>query len=111
MLQSFMRLAGMSWQRKIALSLAFVALGFIGAAVRYWRWWPSHNDLYFTLAGFACPLCPNIDGIGADWQKFLSRTLFGGILNFLPALILGWLATYAIQLKNARVATDKSPYH
>ena len=87
----------MSLKKKIVLSVIFVALGFVGAAVRYWRWWPSGNDTYYFFASFACPLCPNIDSMGTDWQKFISRTVGGGLLNLVPALILGWLATYALR--------------
>jgi|SRR6266568_862825 len=77
--------------RAIYLSLLFVLMGLVGGAIRYWRWWPSHSGLYSIVSGIACPLCPNIDGINTDWDKFVSRTLVGGVINMVPALVVGWL--------------------
>jgi hypothetical protein len=77
--------------RAIRLSLLFVLIGFIGGGVRYWRWWPSHTTPYSIVSEIACPLCPNIDGLGSNWEKFVSRTVAGGVLNVVPALVMGWL--------------------
>jgi hypothetical protein len=77
--------------RAIRLSLLFVVIGFIGGAVRYGRWWPSHTAPYFIVCGIACLLCPNLDGAGTDWNKFVSRTVLGGLLNIVPSLLTGWL--------------------
>ena len=77
--------------RAVRLSLLFVVIGFIGGAVRYWRWWPSHTAPYFIVSGIACPLCPTIDGAGTDWNTFVSRTVLGGLLNIVPSLLTGWL--------------------
>jgi hypothetical protein len=79
----------MTTLRAVVMSLLFVITGFIGAAIKYWRWWPSHTTDYFMTSVLVCPLCPNVDGYGTDWQKFVSRTFTGGILNALPALIVG----------------------
>jgi hypothetical protein len=76
--------------RAIRLSLLFVLIGFIGGGVRYWRWWPSHTTPYSIVSEIACPLCPNIDGLGSNWEKFVSRVA-GGVLNVVPALVMGWL--------------------
>ena len=82
------------------LSLWFVSIGFIGGAVRYWRWWPSHSAPYFIISGILCPLCPNIDGVGTNWDKFVSRTVLGGLLNIVPALLVGWLIVGIIAIHN-----------
>lgn len=79
--------------RTVRLSLVFIFIGFSGAAARYWRWWPSYSTRYFTVAGIICPFCPNIDGLGTDWEKFVGRTVFGGLLNLVPLLVVGWLIT------------------
>jgi hypothetical protein len=77
--------------RAIRLSLLFVVIGFVGGAVRYWRWWPFHTATYFIVSGIACPLCPNIDGAGTDLKKFASRAVLGGLLSIFPSLLAGWL--------------------
>ena len=78
--------------KAIYLSISFVLVGFLGSAVRYWRWWPSHTASYFIASGTTCPLCPNVEGgLGTDWEKFVSRTIGGGVLNVVPALMIGWL--------------------
>jgi hypothetical protein len=38
------------------LSFAFILIGLLGGAVRYWRWWPSHTTPYSIVSGF-CVLC------------------------------------------------------
>ena len=37
-------------KRAMGLSLLFIFIGFIGGAVRYWRWWPSHTTPYFIVS-------------------------------------------------------------
>ena len=49
----------MTTLRATGLSLLFVFIGFIGGAVRYWRWWPSHTKPYF-ISGILCPLCQTL---------------------------------------------------
>lgn len=82
----------MQIKKVMRLSVLFIIMGFVGSAVRYWRWWPSHSTSYIVAAGIVCPLCPNIDGVGADWDKFVGRTYGGGLLNLVPALLVGWAA-------------------
>lgn len=77
--------------RAIGLSVLFVLIGFIGGAVRYWRWWPYHTTPYSLISGIACLLCPDVDGVGTNWDKFVSRMVVGGVLNIVPALVVGWL--------------------
>jgi hypothetical protein len=93
----------MRFGQKVGLSMVLVALGFVGAAIRYWRWWPNHSDPY-SLTGFACPFCPNMDSLGTNWQKFISRTVLGGFLNVVPFLIVGWLL---IHLERRRRTTRR----
>jgi hypothetical protein len=81
-------------------SLVFIFIGFIGGAVRYWRWWPSHTAPYFVVSGIFCPLCPNIDGAGTNWDKFVSRTVLGGVLNIVPALLVVWLFFGILAIRN-----------
>jgi hypothetical protein len=78
--------------RVVRLSILFLGLGFAGAAVRYWRWWPSHTTAFSIASRTACPVCPHTDGLGTDLYKFVTRTLFGGVLNAIPALVIGWMA-------------------
>jgi hypothetical protein len=81
------------------LSLLFIFIGLIDGPVRYWRWWPSHSTPYFIVSGILCPLCPNIDGVGADCVKFVSRAFIGGLLNIAPALLVGWLITGILAIR------------
>ena len=81
----------MKIRRGLGLSLFFTLIDFIGGAVRYWRWWPSNTASYSIVSGILCPLCPKIDSLGANWEKFLSRAVLGGLLNIVPALLVGWL--------------------
>jgi len=81
----------MKIRKAVRLSLLFIFIGFIGGAVRYWRWWPSHATPYFIVSGILCPLCPNIDGVGTNWDKFVGSTFLGGLLNIIPSLLVGWL--------------------
>ena len=83
--------SAMKIRRGLGLSLFFTLIDFIGGAVRYWRWWPSNTAPYSIVSGILCPLCPNIDSLGANWEKFLSRAVLGGLLNIVPALLVGWL--------------------
>jgi hypothetical protein len=76
--------------RAIRLSFWFVLIGFIGGGVRYWRWWPSGTTPYSIISEIVCPLCPNLEGPGSNWEKFVSRTVMGGVLNVVPALVMGW---------------------
>jgi len=69
--------------RTILITLAI--FGYLQAAVFYWRWGGIPDSLKAV-----CPLCPNIDGIGTDLQKFTTRTLSIGTANAL-VLIVGFL--------------------
>jgi hypothetical protein len=61
-------------------------LGYLQAALYYWRWGGFPREI-----ALICPLCPHIDGIGSDWQKFSERTLAFGTINTVL-----WLALFLI---------------
>jgi hypothetical protein len=90
----------MTGRRVLFWSLGFVLAGFVGAALRYWRWWPASTEIYRIVTGIACPLCPNVDSIGNDWEKFGQRTLLGGIFNLIPSLVVGWGAVGLLRLRS-----------
>ena len=107
-----MNQTAMTTLRATRLSLLFVFIGFIGGAVRYWRWWPSQTKPYFIASGILCPLCPNIDGVGTNWDKFVSRTVLGGLLNIVPALLVGWLVVGILAIRSRKhFNVEKSPFH
>ena len=93
----------MNIPRVIHLSLLFIFFGFIGGEIRYWRWWP-HTRPYFIVSGSLCPLCPNVDGAGTNWEKFVSRAVLGGLLNIVPALLVGWLVVKILAIRNGNRA-------
>ena len=93
----------------VALSLVFIVVGFMGAAVKYWRWWPSRTDWYREVSSIVCPMCPEIDGIGTDREKFVSRTVEVGPWNAIPALIIGWTVVVVIRGKQQRHRKEMSP--
>src|SRR5215468_1871225 len=80
-----------------ALSLVFILVGFMGASVKYWRCCPSRTDWYRMVSGVVCPMCPEIDGIGTDREKFVSRTVWVGPWNAIPALIIGWTVVVVVR--------------
>jgi hypothetical protein len=86
----------MNAQRVAVLSIVFIVTGFLGAGIKYWRWWPSQTEQYSKLTGIVCPLCPNIDGFGTGGEKFFRRTAGEGIFNAILALIIGWTVVVAI---------------
>jgi hypothetical protein len=76
----------MSWsRRKTACTL--VALGYVGAGIRYWRW----GGLPETVQMLACPMCPHIDSLGTDWEKFSGRLVGQGTINAVVYLCIFWL--------------------
>jgi hypothetical protein len=92
--------AAMKLRRAMQLSLFFIFIGFIGGTVRYWRWWPSDTTPGPIVSGILCPLCPNIDGVGLEWDKFVNRVFLGGLLNIVPALLIGWLIVGSLAIRN-----------
>ncbi len=85
---------------KTAFTLVLIGLGYLGAAMFYWRWWPRWyaTEVYYQLASAACPVCPNIDSMGTDVQKFLGRTAFLGAINAMLFVAGGWLLLGVVRL-------------
>jgi hypothetical protein len=83
------------------LTLAFISLGYLGAA-----------DFYFYLIGPSAPLllpclaCPNILSSGAPLQKFIWRVAVAGTLNTLLVLAVGWFLVFIVRLARGRLAKD-----
>lgn len=71
--------------------VALVLLGYFQAALFYWRW----GGIPSAFGGIACPLCPNIDGLGSNLDKFIRRTVGAGTLNAV-ALVVPFLIGYWI---------------
>ena len=64
-----------NWTKK-RVTICLVALGYLQAAIFYWRW----NVIPHGIA-LVCPVCPHMDGGGTNWEKFSSRTLGLATLN------------------------------
>lgn len=89
---------------KTFLTVMFIAVGFLGAAAFYWRWWPAYSPSYGAFSQLACPTCPHVDGIGSNLQKFVSRTAVFGGLNAALFTVLGWAAVGTIRLVKRHVS-------
>ena len=48
------------------------------------------------------PVVPNIDGVGTNWDKFVSRAVLGGLLNIVPALLVGWLIVEVLAIRSRK---------
>jgi hypothetical protein len=96
--------SAMSAKNAIRFSVLLIFLGLIGGAVRYWRWWPFLSTPYSVAAGILCPLCLYLDGAGADWRKFVTYTLVGGLFNAVPSLVVGWAVVGIFRLRKQRRA-------
>jgi len=89
------------------LTITFVLIGFTGAAVKYWRWWPSHSQTYRNVAGIVCPLCPEILSIGTDREKFVERAIYEGPWNAVLALMIGWTVVVVIRSSKIRFPANR----
>jgi hypothetical protein len=76
----------MKTSRNKAWLLLLLSLGYLGTAGSY-----SYLIGVPVQFAIACPVCPNLDGIGNPIDKFTSRILLLGTLNALLFLALGGL--------------------
>ena len=74
-------------------------LGVVGAAAFYWRF--PFLTFIPSIGHVTCPLCPNIDGMGSQLNKILTRTALIGPFNGLLIGGVFWLVSLAIQGRNS----------
>ena len=72
-------------RRRIALTLTFTVLGYVGAAVFY-----SYLIGLDWQTPIACPVCPHILSFGES-HKFARRVIIFGTLNAALFITIGWL--------------------
>jgi hypothetical protein len=78
-------------QINVLLTLVFLFLGYLGAAISY-----SHLIGFNTTTPFLCPVCPNIDGLGDPIPKFIQRVAVPGTFNALLFMMVGWLLVFMV---------------
>ncbi len=52
-------------------------LSYVSAGLFYWPW----GGIPSALQDHVCPLCPYVDSMGSNLQKFTSRTVGMGTIN------------------------------
>ena len=72
--------------RRAAITLALLALGYFGAAISYSYLLGSKIDFPYV-----CPECPNIDSVGSPLSKFIWRTISMGTLNAVLFVSIFWV--------------------
>ncbi|MGH9515605.1 MAG: hypothetical protein ACRD3P_08010 [Terriglobales bacterium] len=70
-------------------SILLAVIGYLQAAMFYWRWGG------IPRVSWLCFLCPNIDSVGSNWEKFIRRTISMGTINA-AALIGIYFAIYLV---------------
>jgi hypothetical protein len=80
-------------KRNWTILILLGVLGYLQAAVFYWRWGVIPHSLKVV-----CPLCPNIDSIGTDLQKFTYRTLSMGTTNAVLLIAAFWIISRVFRL-------------
>ncbi len=75
----------MIFKHRATVTLALVALGYIGAAICY--------SYLLGLKDFPylCPVCPEIFSLGSPLPKFIWWTIALGTLNALLFATVGWM--------------------
>ncbi len=91
---------------RIAILLAVFA--YLTAASRYWRW----GGIPRLLQEYACPLCPNVDSVGGNVEKFAQRTIGMGTVRAIVLLSIFGASYLLVWLKSRRskkssIATSK----
>jgi hypothetical protein len=80
---------------KAGVTLAFVAFGYVGAAINY-----SHLVGCNVDFPYLCPVCPEILSLGSPLSKFIWRTITMGTFNAVLFIAVGWaLVGIALSLK------------
>lgn len=70
----------------MAITVTFVALGYMGAAATY-----SYLIGLNIDSRFLCPVCPEIISFGPPTEKFIRRTIVLGTVNAAVVASAGWL--------------------
>jgi hypothetical protein len=76
----------MTKRKVVAITLTFIALGYVGAAVSYSYLIGLNIDFPYL-----CPVCPEIVSFGSPTGKFIGRTVGLGTLNAIVLAAAGWL--------------------
>jgi len=88
-------------RRNVWFSLAFIVLGYLGAANFY-----SYLIGLNTAAPFLCPLCPDIDSSGDPLRQFIWRVAILGSFNALLFLGVGRLLVFLVRIARRNSAVD-----
>jgi hypothetical protein len=90
--------------KRFPLTIIFLALGYVGAAVYYGYLLGFDSQTQLT-----CPLCPHILGRGAPLKKFILYTFISGTVNAICAIALGWLLVGLVRFAKRKRKDGRSP--